>query len=381
MTTAAVRSCAGAQVRDSGKVIYVLVARDCASSGPLEISLQSELGSDTRSQTVTLPDFGVALSVELAPGEARELSVHRKGSWRSFANLDTWDWRDGAGLLAKDGGLYLLGGWSSDTGGKNDVWFTSDLSKWTRLVEHAPWPGRHGAAWVAHRNRLYVIGGDFLVDSWSSEDGVNWVRHTDTAPFGTRYTPNAVSINDQLVLYAGQGGSEGLNDVWASADGRSWQELVTHAPYAGRGLIHGSALFNGRIYVIGGGVKAVPEGEGYAETVVEYADIWSSADGIVWRREADTLGFAPRTHFAVLATQAGCWVANGSVGTQLNTSSEVFFAADCVHFMPIPDTSPMAVRHASSLVEFNGSIVVLGGHRDTAGTAIWQYFPDHSNNR
>jgi hypothetical protein len=49
----------------------------------------------------------------------------RRGTWATYPTGRSW--RDGAGLLAKDGGLYLLGGWSSGLGTNSEVWFTSDL--------------------------------------------------------------------------------------------------------------------------------------------------------------------------------------------------------------------------------------------------------------
>ena len=98
-----------------------------------------------------------------------------------------------------------------------------------------------------------------------------------------------------------------------------------------------------------------------------------------WTQEASTLGFLPRTHFALLSTQGGCYVANGSITTQQNFTNEVFFAPDCVHFQPIADPSPMGVAHATSMAEFNGSIVVLGGHTYFVGTTVWQYFPHDSS--
>jgi hypothetical protein len=270
----------------------------------------------------------------------------------------------------------LLGGWNSETSTKNDVWFTSDLFSWKRLLEQAPWPGRHGAAWLVHKDRLYVISGDYMNDSWSSPDGVNWTQHIAVAPFAPRYTPNAVSTGEHIVLFGGQAPSIGLNDVWRSSDGATWEQVVPHAPFAGRGLIHGAIRFRERIYVIGGGVKFPPPGQIPSETQLELSDIWSSADGAAWTREATSLGFAPRTHFAVLGTKNGCYVANGSIGFQANFTNEVYFAPDCVKFEPVVEPSPMGIAHATSMAEFNGSIVILGGHEYFVGTTVWQYFPD-----
>lgn len=302
-------------------------------------------------------------------GAEERYDLSLPAGWRK---IDTapWAWRDGAGLLAKDGGLYLLGGWNGD--GEpvgSEVWFTTDLVNWELRTRNAPWPDRHGAGWVVHQDRLYVIGGDFLDDVWSSADGVNWTQHAASAPFGKRYAPNAVSHNGELLFYNGMNwDGSGAADVWASADGDAWQH-VADVPYPPRGLIHGSVVHNGRIYTIAGGLK----GGNPTDTTFETADVWSSADGRTWVKEADNAGFEPRYHAATLGTSHGCYVANGSVETQLNTTGEVFFAADCVNFTSIE--SPMPDVHATSMAEFNGTIVILGGHGDQVGSAVWQYDP------
>jgi hypothetical protein len=135
--------------------------------------------------------------------------------------------------------------------------------------------------------------------------------------------------------------------------------------------------FKGRIYLVGGGLKLAGAGEALAETTEEHNDIWSSADGVHWRLELQHAAFSARTHHAVLATRDGCYVAGGSIGQQLRTTNEVWFAADCVNYRLLPGSLAMGIRHAASIAEFNGTVVVLGGHGDTAGTWVWQYFPDN----
>lgn len=293
--------------------------------------------------------YATPMEVELDPGQSRPISIHRRGTWRSFPNEGTWEWRDGAGLLFKDGGLYLLGGWNSDRGPMNEVWFTRDFEHWQLLMANASWQGRHGAGWVVHQNRLFVAGGDLIDDVWSSAGGVDW-REIAPAPFGKRYTPMAVSDGNRLLFHGGlywepydwcvfepECSVVGLDDVRTSRT-----RLAQQAPWSGRGLIHGGAFFRGHIYVIGGGLKLDLPGATLTETVAEYSDVWSSADGIDWRLESEQVAVEPRTHYALTATPHGCYAANGSVGLQISTSSKVFFAPDCVHFWPcwIPAWAP-----------------------------------------
>lgn len=370
---ARVDGCADVRVHDSASVLYVTVEPGCTLDATETVHLRVGAGF----HAIRIEQVGVEQAVRLPLGE-RQVTLVQRGSWRSFPNTQSWTWRDGAGLLAKDGGLYLLGGWNSDAGSTSEVWFTADLVNWTRRTAQAPWGGRHGAGWVVHGERLYVISGDYHTDVWSSPDGASWTRHTADGGFGQRYAPNAASLGGELLLYNGQDAlSAGLTDVWASRDnGNTWGQVAT-VPYAGRALIHGAAVFRDRVYVIGGGLKgSVPTSTWVADTLAEYSDIWSSGDGRTWVKEASTLGFTPRTHFAVLGTAHGCYVANGSVTIQANLSEEVYFADDCVNFRLLPQQPPMLGVHATSLAEFNGSIVLLGGHGTRVGTTVWQYFPD-----
>jgi hypothetical protein len=386
-------ACPQVEAHDSGSVVYVLFDRACAVSGSLVVSLQAQVDGRAESHELRASALDTEVTLSAASGLRRVVSVHRKGTWRMFPNENSWGWRDGAGLLMLDDRLFLLGGYRGGEGNQNEVWASDNARDWTLLAEEAPWSGRHGAAWVVHDDRLWVISGDLEEDVWSSPDGSSWTRHAEQAPFGKRYTPNAVSDGQRIVLYGGQHWLpydwcafapecevEAPNDVWASEDGASWSLLTAAAPWQGRALIHGAAYFNGRIYLVGGGLKLGLPGLTWAETVSESSDVWSSADGVNWRLEATELGFEPRTHFSITASPIGCFVSDGSVGTQGNFSNDVFFADDCVHFKPIPDPVPMQKRHASSLAWFNGSLVILGGPpyagpETTAGTAVWQYFP------
>jgi hypothetical protein len=290
-----------------------------------------------------------------------------------------WTGRDGAGLLVLQDELYLLGGWLYGPM-SSEVWRTHDLSVWEYLGD-APWPGRHGAGWVVHDERLWVIGGDLHSDVWSSPDGTHWTLETGDAPFGPRYTPNAVSLDGALVVFAGQSWIDDCwctpiadSTVWRSANGRTWSKIAD-APWQGRGLIHGSVVHDGEVYLIGGGIKAARDG--HAETITEFVDIWTSSDGISWRRRGD-VPFLARTHFSVLAAPDGCYVSDGSVGRQSNLTNSLYFAEDCLSFHPIETPASFGIRHASSVAWFEGGLVILGGPDERAGTDVWRFVPPNS---
>jgi len=285
------------------------------------------------------------------------------GSWSSYDMPLNWKYRDGSMLVNFKNKLFLMGGWTYDepyNGGKivNEIWVSNDGENWEQQP-NAPWPGRHGAGSVVHNDKLFIVGGDHYNDCWSTKDGLNWVLENDNLPFEGRYTPNLVSINGNLVLYAGvkldpiTKSSIGFKDIWISKNGIEWKKL-SDAPWEPRGLIHNSVLFNGKIYLIGGGHK-------YDDTLQEYSDVWTSKNGIDWEIETTNFGIKPRTHFSVLNAFDAIWISDGSIGNQSGLSNDLFFSRDGKEFKQVLVPSDMPKRHASSFINFKNKLIILGG--------------------
>jgi hypothetical protein len=374
-----VHNCSLYEQSESSSNIYIVLGDACKSD-----SYEVGISYGDNIQVVKLnleKEFIVNIS-----NKRYKLTLVKENSWRKIENLKSWSHRDGAGALLFNGKIYLLGGWNHKEV-VNEVWVTDDLLNWTQLP-NAPWQARHLAGWVVHNQKMYVIGGDLIADVWSSTDGRNWKLETSSAPFGERYAPIAQSVGEYIYLYGGQYWTPvwwcfnrpdclpvGLNDVWRSKDGVLWESVIDNAPWTGRALVHGGLYFKDRFYLVGGGLKNAAGT--WSETYVEFTDIWSSPDAISWIKESEGFNFPGRTHFSVLSTKKGCYVSDGSVGTQANVTNDLFHASDCINYKKIEVPSDLPARHASSLFEFNASIVLLGGPPGGgAGTAIWQYFPN-----
>jgi hypothetical protein len=373
-----VRDCEKYEVAGFSSNIYVTVGRECISpSYEIEISR----GDDVRVVRLSLQSTESLIIKNLY----YKLSLFKENTWRKIENPDSWSHRDGAGAVVINEKIYLLGGWNHETV-VNEVWISDDLFEWKQLP-NAPWQARHGAGWLVHKGKIFVVGGDLIDDVWSSPDGINWKLETSQAPFGQRYTPIASSTGEYIYLYGGQYWTPvwwcsnrpdclpvGPQDVWRSKDGVFWEKVLDNAPWRGRALIHGSIFFQNKFFLLGGGLKNATGR--WSETFSELKDIWSSYDGVLWKKEAEEFNFSARTHFSVLSTPDGCYVSDGSVGVQANVSNELFFAFDCVNYEKLDVPIDLPARHASSLFEFNKSIVLLGGPPTAgAGTTIWQYFP------
>lgn len=376
-----ISNCSKYRYSDTGRLIYVVVGEVCVTEAPLGVKISLE--GEEYKYNLSVGEELILPSLSGLTG--RRIEFIKENSWREISNMNAWSPRDGAGLLYLNGYLYLIGGWNYETV-VSEVWRTDNLIDWERLPD-GPWEARHGAGWVVHDKKLWVVGGDLIPDVWSSSDGIVWDNNTFSAPFGKRYTPSVVSDGTYIYLYGGQYWEPiewcnsrpdctpvGLNDIWRTKDGVDFELMLSAAPWEGRALVHGGLFFKGRIYIVGGGLKNATER--HSETFAEFSDIWSSADGVFWTKEKDVLGFSPRTHFSVTSTSYGCFVSDGSLGIQSNVTNDLYFAADCVNYVPQVVPASMKKRHASSLAEFNGSILITGGPpTDAPGTSIWQYFP------
>lgn len=270
----------------------------------------------------------------------------------------------------------MFGGWTYDepyTGGYvvNEVWESKDGITWNQLP-NAPWPPRHGIGFAVHKNKLYILGGDFQNDVWSTKDGINWICENNNLPFSGRYTPNLVSMNENLIVFGGYNCYSGLcaapesclclgdREIWSSKDGVVWTKIAT-APWEPRGLVHNSILFNNEVYLLGGGIKESLFDVPVAETKIEFSDVWKSKDGVNWQKITDDWGIKKRTHFSVVSAFGVIWVSDGSIGFQSNVSNDLFFTRDGLKFIQVKVPFDMPKRHASSFASFKNKLIILGG--------------------
>ena len=282
--------------------------------------------------------------------------------------------RDGQSVVEFNDKLWMFGGWTSQNGGSttnNEIWNSVDGVTWD-FIGNAPWPPRHLVNVVVCKGKLWLLSGDGYEDVWNSEDGVTWNLVLEKAPWGKRYSPYVLSYNNKLWLMGGisHWDTEGnysnyinkpYNDVWSSDNGETWNRVTENALWSPRGLIHGSIVFDGKMWIIGGGNKGNLPGEGYDSTISEYNDVWWTYDGRNWYLATLRAPWAARTHFSVAVFDNKIWISDGSVNTQVNSVNDVWFSSDGVSWIELKGT-PWGNRHASSLIEFKGELLIIAGY-------------------
>jgi hypothetical protein len=352
-----------------------------------------------------------------------DLSLHAAPPVYGWANMmpqAPFAPRDGAGLVVYQNKLWLLGGWNGDTTvfpntTANDVWNSPDGKQWTQVKPNTfgtsafnpatDWEGRHMAGWAVYQNKLWIIGGDsnqchYQPNVWNSSDGVHWTEVASNVPWGNRVLFYTLVFNNRLWVMGGQTldldncpvpeVQETLyNDVWTSSDGANWTQvkpssstlsanspwsIFFETPLAGkyswrpRGVICGAVVFNGRMWVIAGGVYGTPTTPG-----VLYNDVWSSADGVNWTRVTGNAPWNPRIYHSITVYDGRMWVVAGHGADGGSNLSDVWYSSDGVHWTQLPNT-PWLARHAASVAVLNGALWLTGGTTDALGSQhdVWR---------
>lgn len=309
--------------------------------------------------------------------------------WQMITMEAPWAARDGAGILSFQGKMWLLGGWNPLPADReffpricnNEVWSSEDGAKWSLVKPNtfkdrsfdpaSDWEGRHTAGYAVYRDKMWIVGGDcnqghYQNDVWNSTDGKVWnyVNKGKDVPWGPRVLHYTVVHDDKLWVIGGQtmpafvpGVEKFYRDVWTSTDGVEWQEMTPDEPcWSPRGMIGGSAVMNGRIWILGGGTYDTP----MTPQRKFHNDVWSSADGIHWTQHTAEAPWHPRQYHDVAVWDNQLWVMEG-YHEKGGNRNDVWYSPDGVEWTELPNT-PWKPRHAASLVVHNGSLWMIAGN-------------------
>lgn len=291
--------------------------------------------------------------------------------------------RDGAGALVFDDRMWLIGGWNPKHDDfpaicVNDVWSSPDGQDWTCVKPNVfgcdgfdpqtDWEGRHTAGYAIHNRRMWIVGGDCIQghyqdDVWSSTDGRSWDRHTKSAPWAPRALHYTVAHDDFLWVLGGQTVPQFApeteafhNDIWRSSDGAIWECVSRNLPFPQRGMIGGSAVHDGRIWILGGGTYDTPD----RPDRLFYNDVWSTSDGIDWTCHTTSAPWHPRQYHEVAVWDDHLWVLEGYHAASGNRN-DVWYSPDGVTWHNLPDT-PWPPRHAASVFVHRDALWMVAGN-------------------
>lgn len=266
-----------------------------------------------------------ALPVSAPPGAAvRESTVVDVARWQGgFAAVGGVQWKSFDGSL----------------GGRSVVWTSPDGTRWT---EHPLRSECGGSQIAATRTAMVVVGSGIC----RSTDGVAWTRVTDT--------PSRVSSFAVVDMIAGGPGFILTMDystsasvsvrVWRSVDGLHWRSAGSPAAFSN---IEPRAVAAGprSIVILGQPYKS---GFGYVPTIAPLR----SPDGITWSRGLRQRAFEPLSFISGRASMirgGPGYVAAGSYQPRSRVGAAVWTSPDGLTWKRVYSVLP-----ASGFVEFGG---------------------------
>jgi hypothetical protein len=303
--------------------------------------------------------------------------------WTRVTETAAWNPCDGAGALVFKDRMWLLGGWNPKIYPlkcHNEVWSSNDGATWTLVKPNTfkqpgfdagrDWEGRHTAGYVVYKDKMWIVGGDplqghYQADVWNSSDGKSWthVNQGQPLPWGPRALHLTLVFAGKIWIMGGQTtpqfapANEVLyRDIWNTTDGIRWSKVKPREPFwPARGMIGGSVVFKDRMWILGGGTYDTPK----TPSRKFYSDVWSSADGVHWKRHLERAPWTPRQYHEVALFDDRMWVMEGYDGR--GNRKDVWHSADGVNWSELPDT-PWNPRHAASLFVFNNALWMVAGN-------------------
>lgn len=169
--------------------------------------------------------------------------------------------------------------------------------------------------------------------------------------FAVQRGPGSVVMNGRLWVVT----DPAPNEVWSSADGVNWRREV-----ANLGLTPGTdfkiTALNGVLWVVS------------SSTAVNPNDVRSSVDGKTWTFVSGTTSFPPRSDFALAAFNGRLWVSGGWNGAYLN---DVWSTADGITWTQATAAATPYGRTQHELIGFGGKLWIVGGFTGAVDSDVW----------
>ena len=237
---------------------------------------------------------------------------------------------------------------------------------WTAVELSAKWSPRDSAVLLSHNNRLWLYGGinskegPPLRDGWSSADGIHWRHEFDDAPW-VHASQGMSGVHDgQIWLLGGltQSGKDfrPANQVWSSADGAVWKLVTDNAawePRIGATVVE----FKQKLWLMGGTARS-PDPDGLAS----FNDVWISEDGAEWVKVNAAAPWAPRAFHASVVHDGKMWIMGGGYWAKRpGLFGDIWNTEDGITWQKVTSKAAWPERIWSTASSYAGMIWVMGG--------------------
>lgn len=245
-------------------------------------------------------------------------------------------WYDGVGLVSFRDTLFVFGGWynnGSTLEFSNMIRYSKDDgATWTLSNSTLPFYGHAFVYFKSPDGWLYILGSDnnnqsLLQTVWRTKDMRTFTVMTSAAGWGSRTAcAGWADDNNNIYLAGGQTSYDvttGPNDIWKSSDGGvTWNRIFNNITcngeyFLGQNICNQAKYFNGRVYVVGGGIAGSAPSDTYSKKVYSA----SISNLSLWRRENDLPYAIGRRYISTEVWDGKLWVWSGNNATEGNLRS------------------------------------------------------------
>jgi len=224
---------------------------------------------------------------------------------------------------------------------------------WTKVTDHASFPGSYNFPLFNIRNKLWAFHSQ---GNWFSADGKSWTK-AELPPLGLRTGfQQYVQLNDAVYALGTSEGnylnlSIGSRIARTSSDLKRWEVVAEQSELPAR-VFYGAVVFDQKIWLLGGF-----DGKNY------YNDVWNSSDGIKWRRVAEKSPWSARTNPSAIVFQDKIWLIGGGIinGQVFN---DVWFTKDGMNWKQATDKIGGRPIFGGSAIVFDSRIWLVGVNRN-----------------
>jgi hypothetical protein len=131
----------------------------------------------------------------------------------------------------------LLSSWDESGVKPVQIWNSTDMRSWNRVVDSAAFPARIIRSVVVYKGLIWIFGGEKSMagksgfnDVWSSSDGAFWRKVADSSPIDTGNNGDYAFVSVSTILVSTYNGV-----IWDTFDGIDWKRR-------GQGIFRGDEI-------------------------------------------------------------------------------------------------------------------------------------------
>ena len=147
-------------------------------------------------------------------------------TWLKVTEHANWSPRAFHQVVVLNEKIWVLGGgnYAPSHHALNDVWCSEDGCHWEQVVETAPWSPRIWFSSITYQDRIWVLGGwsresGNLNDVFTSKDGKHWIELHSEIIWDARHEHSTVSFQDKIWVIGGHA-TRLDNQVWSLEIGK-----------------------------------------------------------------------------------------------------------------------------------------------------------------